>query len=269
MARTTRTRFWRTAPGVAALAALALTACATDSDAAEFENAEPASQAQSADDNGEQTQQEEPASNGAEDEEAPDTEAPDDESANTESAEGASRHPDNAQQVTTYPLPEVEGDMTMGLQSLVAGEEGLLLSMSFVPEFEDENPLTMFELHGPGGSSGHNAYLLPTLSDRQNFKQYYVPTPEPRHRAQGWAGRSADAWATQLEGFGIRSGEVFTMWAYFPLPEDDIETVDVSVVPGAPEFQDVEIDWGDVQPGEGSEADAQGSSDNDDADGEE
>ena len=266
MARTTRTRFWRTAPGVAALAALALTACATDDDAAEFEDAEAASQAQSADDNGDQTQQEEPASNGAEDEEA----------ANTESAEGgptqaedASRHPDNAQQVTTYPLPEVEGEMTMGLQTLVAGDEGLLLSVSFVPEYEDEDPLTMFELHGPRGSTGNNAYLLPTLSDRQNFKQYYVPTPEPRHRAQGWAGRSADAWATQLEGFGLRSGEVFTMWAYFPLPEDDIETVDVSVVPGAPEFQDVEIDWGDLQPGEGSGADAQGSSDNDDADGEE
>lgn len=267
----------RTVPAVAAVTALALTACASD-EAADFEDGdvdtagqtEPAAgtenddaeAATDSDSEGESDPDDESGSeNGAEQED--DGSAAEDEPA---SPVDESRHPDNAQQVVTYPLPEVEGEMTMGLQSLTANEQGLLLSVSFVPDYDDETedgPLTMFELHGPDGISGHNAYLLPTLSDRQNFKQYYVPTPDLRHRAQGWAGRSADAWATQLEGFGLTSGEVFSLWAYFPVPEDDIDVIDVAVMPGAPEFQSVEIDWGDVQPGAGSAEDAE----DDDAEG--
>lgn len=261
----------RVGAGLALVTALGLTACAPDDDPADFEDSEPAS----ADQTEEGAGNEGPAEDDTAAEDAADGDAQDDQADagnedddlvaenGSSSAEDDSRHPDQAQQTVTYPLPEVDGEMTVGLQSLVAGDETLLLSVSFVPEYDEDESMTMYELHQPGGASGHNAYLLPTVSDRQNFKQYYVPTPDPSSRAQGWVGRGAEAWATQVEGFGLTPNEVFTMWAYFPLPEDDIDVVDVSVVPGAPEFQDVEIDWGDAQPGDGSEDNDQGQ----DADG--
>ena len=34
----------------------------------------------------------------------------------------------------------------------------------------------------------------------------------------------------------------------FPTPEDDIETVDIAVIPGMQEFRDVTIDWGSNEP---------------------
>src|SRR5699024_8242601 len=98
-----------------------------------------------------------------------------------------------------------------------------------------DEALTMYHLHDRPQRSGHNAYVLPALNDRDNFKAYYVPTPDPRQRTAGWIGRQAEAWATNVEGVPISSGEVLTLWAYFPLPEDDIDTIDVAVIPGAPE----------------------------------
>lgn len=161
--------------------------------------------------------------------------------------EDVTHDPDAAQQTVTYSLSGVDGEMTMGVQSLTASEDGLLLEMTFVPEYEgEEGPVDFEALHGAGGAMSH---LLPTLNDRETFTQYFVPTSDPGKRTQGWGFGTIEAWATEVGGIEAPSGEIFSFWAHFPTPEDDIDVIDIAVVPGVQEFKDVEIDWGDVEPG--------------------
>ena len=176
--------------------------------------------------------------------------------------------PDEALQTATYAMTgPIEGEMTMALHGVEVGEEGMLITVTFTPEYEQDGEPAHFieDMHNPSRAN-IATYLMPVVSDRENLKAYYVPVEVPERAGGGWGTRSDNAWASDVD-VHVHSGDTLTMWAYVPTPEDDIDTVDVSVVPGAPEFRDVEIEWGRHSPadhiGSGNEDDDEYAEDDD------
>lgn len=179
------------------------------------------------------------------------------------SGEDVTPDPEEALQSVTYPMQgPLEGEMTMGVHGLEVGEQGMLLTLTFVPEYEmeDGEPAHFVQDMHSVDLDNITTYLLPTVSDRENLKAYQVPREERIDTGGGWQVGTVQAWASEVD-VQIRPGETFTLWAYYPTPEDDIETADVAVVPGAPEFRDVPIEWGGHGPAEheSSEDDAEDS----------
>lgn len=169
------------------------------------------------------------------------------------SGEDTTPDPDEALQSVTYTMTgPTQGEMTMALHGVEVGEEGMLITVTFTPEYEQDGEPAHFieDMHNPSRAN-IAAYLMPVVSDRENLKAYYVPVEVPERAGGGWGTRSDNAWASDVD-VHVHSGDTLTMWAYVPTPEDDIDTVDVSVVPGAPEFRDVEIEWGDHSPADHS-----------------
>jgi hypothetical protein len=209
--------------GLALLGIIALAACGT-------------TEAQSTD-----TAQEQ----GAQQDSAPDPAEPD--SANEQQPTDATRDMDDAVQTISYPMQGYDGEITMGILPPEVQGEAMLVSIIFQPEFEDEDEATedvqFRDLHGDSA----NSVLLPVVSDRENFKAYHVPRETTNQFVQGggWIGGSfgTGTWASAIGDVEVRSGEQYMHWAYFPTPEDDINTVDVAVIPGMQEFRDVEINW--------------------------
>lgn len=169
-----------------------------------------------------------------------------------------------------FTSPEADGEIEIGLHGLDVGEEGMLLTVSFVPEYDDSaGPQEFRAMHETYGQ-----YLLPMVSDRDNFKAYYVPKASEERTGgmssepeAGWVGNLAgEAWASEIGENLVASDQTLVLWAYFPIPEDDIDTVDVAVVPGAPEFKDVEINWGDQQPVTSDSEDSETDDDDEDSD---
>lgn len=159
---------------------------------------------------------------------------------------------DDAVQTITYPMQGYDGEITMGVITPEVQGETMLVSIIFEPEFADEenNEAVRFgNLHGESSKS----VLMPVVSDRQNFKAYHVPRETTNVHVQGggWNGGSfaTGTWASPIGNVDVRSGEQYVHWAYFPAPEDDIDTVDIAVIPGMQEFRDIEIDWGSTEPG--------------------
>lgn len=169
------------------------------------------------------------------------------------SGEDTTPDPDEALQSVTYAMTgPTQGEMTMALHGVEVGEEGMLITVTFTPEYEQDGEPAHFieDMHNPPRAN-IAAYLMPVVSDRENLKAYYVPVEVPARAGGGWGTRSDNAWASDVD-VHVHSGDTLTMWAYVPTPEDDIDTGDVSVVPGAPEFRDVEIEWGDHSPADHS-----------------
>lgn len=237
----------RTSLGLTVVATLALTACAPENEAAEFEDAEETADV---------SEEEGPAEDTQEDDAS-------------EDREDVTLEPEEAIENITYAFQDEDhdGEITMGLHGLEVGDQGMLLTVSFVPEYdESEDVLEFGEMHDTSLD-----YLLPLVSDRENFKAYYVPhTGEGGPGAMqdypmsGWSTSTAgEAWASEIGGREAPSGEPMVLSTYFPIPEDDIDTVDIAVVPGVQEFTDVQIDWGDQAP-VASENDDQDEEDADD-----
>src|SRR5690625_872619 len=208
--------------GLALLGILALAACGT-------------TEAQSTDNAEGQVTQGETASDPA---------APD--SAEDQTPTNVTRHMDDAVQTITYPMQGHDGEITMGILPPEVQGEAMLVSIIFEPEFaddEDTEGVRFRDLHGDSA----NTVLMPVVSDRENFKAYHVPRETTNQFVQGggWTGGSfgTGTWASPIGDVEVRSGEQYLHWAYFPAPEDDIDTVDVAVIPGMQEFRDVEIDW--------------------------
>lgn len=241
-----------TAPGLLAIAALTLAACGPDDDEApaEFEEEaqasaemEPAGETEEAqqDDSEEAPEADTDSEEGDEDED--DAEAP------QTSTDSTLNHED-AVDTITYPISTdsgIEGEISMGLHSLEVTDQGMLLTMSFVPEYDDsDGPARFFD--GLHTARSIDTHLLPVVNDRANLKAYYVPNEAGRH-SSGWVPGNREAWASQLN-IRPRSGETVAFWAYYPVPEDDIDTVDIAVMDGVQDFREVEIDWGSYGPGD-------------------
>lgn len=210
--------------GLALLSLLVLTACGTP-------------EGQAPENDGTHTQQQ-------------DTDPAESDGAQAEGPTDVTRDLDDAVQTITYPMQGHEGDITMGIFAPEVQGETMLVSVVFEPEFADEQPegVRFQDLHGETG----NTVLAPVVSDRENFKAYHVPREATYGFVQGggWIGSSFanGTWASPIGDVEVRSGEQYLHWAYFPAPEDDIDTVDIAVIPGMQEFRDIEIDWGSSTP---------------------
>ena len=237
-------------PALAMLGLFLLTACGTGGD----EGSEGSPTADQA----------EPGDVASEGSTAEDAEA-DEGTADTGSPQDATASMDDAVETITYPMQEHEGEITMGLLTPEVEGDSMLVSVVFQPDFADDGEAVQFStLHGAVGG-----VLAPAVSDRQNMKAYHVPREVTHESVQGggWlsGAHAGGAWASAIGDVEVRSGEQYLHWAYFPAPEDDIDTVDVAVIPGAQEFRDVHIDWGDAEPGSAGTGQASEEGSDDDA----
>ena len=187
-----------------------------------------------------------------------DAESPAPDNAAEQAPTDVTRSMDEVLQTITYPMQDHEGEITMGIMAPEVQGEAMLVSIVFEPEFADETTegVQFKDLHGDSA----NSVLMPVVSDRENFKAYHVPRETTNQFVQGggWTGGSfaTGTWASAIGNVEVRSGDQYVHWAYFPTPEDDIETVDIAVIPGMQEFRDVTIDWGSNEPASTTSSDA-------------
>lgn len=101
----------------------------------------------------------------------------------------------------------------------------MLLELSFTPE------------GGRDSTYGFNNFsqgrgISPLLNDRENLKQYSV-------LSSGGNGWSSDTSVTSTQ---VESGQSIMYYAYYAAPEDDIDTINITVIDGLVEFADAEIE---------------------------
>ncbi|ROR73500.1 hypothetical protein [Bogoriella caseilytica] len=133
--------------------------------------------------------------------------------------------PQDAIETISYELPgDSSTTVDVGLHGLRVEGEVMLLELSFTGQFYGNNPMNIYAMMG--GS------VYPELNDREHLKQYTV------------IGTGHDRWSTPSTNAGHRyeSGQTAPYWAYYAAPVDDIDTITVTVIPGAVEFEDVEIE---------------------------
>ncbi len=225
--------------GLIAVAALGLTGCSPDQESAQFEDTETAS-AQEAEAQEDTSTEEETDNDGPSDaEEADHAEEQAAEGTAVQTSEGPI-DPNDALHTVEYSLPStnIDGTMTLGLHRLQVRDNTLELLLTFTPEFDQHDTHTLYGLHGNNG-----ALAKPALFDRENLKQYSSLRSD-----------RGVAWETDVVGPRVASGESIAFWATFAVPEDDIDTINVGI-PAAPEFEDVEIDWGEAEPAEAGDED--------------
>ncbi len=251
-----------TVPGLLTVAALTLAGCGPeDENPAEFQDeaetssqVEPAGETEEAEE--EDPEQEEDQELTEEQSEAEEEGEPEEEgeAETPESGADSTLHHEDAADTITYPISTqsgMEGEISMGLHSLEVTDQGMLLTMTFVPDYDDSEGPARFhdELHTARNIDSH---LLPVVNDRANLKAYYVPN-EAGDQLSGWAPGNREAWTSELN-IRPRSGETVAFWAYYPVPEDDIDTVDIAVMDGVQDFREVEIDWGSYGPADYGDA---------------
>lgn len=174
------------------------------------------------------------------------TDEPTDEAGNEDAASageaGGVRHADALQSIT-YPALGTDGEITAGLQGLTIDGETMLLELTFVADYDESaGTMTFNELHGLGDQAG-NAHIAPVIHDRQNTKSYHVLSTDS-HRLASYRGSTAfgdTIWSTEVNNRELAPGQTLYVWAVYAAPQDDIEAVSVSFDPGAPEFQDVQL----------------------------
>lgn len=204
----------------AALTAGALVACGTG-DPAEFEpqDAERDELEQDADDPGEAGQDD--AGEGARDDEAGENDEASDATDDSDDWPG----PEGAIASTTLPIINEGrgGQLEVAVHHLTVDGDFMEMELSFTPEFEGDAITTHAMM-------GH--FFRPGLNDRENLKRYTV--------VDGWMSGSGAA-GTRLE-----SGQSIFRWYYFAAPEDDIDSINVTVIAGAAEIGNVPITAGTI-----------------------
>src|SRR5699024_11417848 len=78
--------------------------------------------------------------------------------------------PDDVIAETTYPMAASDvdgGTITVGVHELKVDGQTMLLTLYFTPEFDGDDALNLFQMHG-------YSQLSPVLNDRANLKQYTV-----------------------------------------------------------------------------------------------
>ncbi|WP_022873585.1 hypothetical protein [Nesterenkonia alba] len=230
-------RFTRVSLGITAAAIFAVTACSSDEDA-EFEDVNSTSETEEQAE-GEEIGTTSPSGTPTEANDSGNTQA-DDNSDDDETHESASEgplDPADALETVEYEVPGEAGNtVTVGLHDLRVEGEVMLLELSFTGEFSNRDSNNIFMMFG-------GTAIYPELNDRENLKQYTV------------IGQGHDRWATDSTNSGhqYESGQTAPYWAYYAAPVDEIDTLTVSVIPGAVEFEDVEIDWDGQTPGGSSD----------------
>lgn len=134
--------------------------------------------------------------------------------------------PEDAIDTIVYELPGADArddaTVTVGLHSLQVEGQTMRLELSFTPEFRGEGTYGIYDMND-------DSRLAPVLNDRANLKQYVVL----KDGSRDWATSTVNADPKAA------SGQTLRYWAYFAAPEDDIDTIAVSI--GMVEFDDVTI----------------------------
>lgn len=136
----------------------------------------------------------------------------------------------------TYALPgSSEGStVTVGVRQLTVEGSTMILELVLTPNGSGSEADASWMVYDLAGG----ARLEPVLNDRSNLKQYIL-----LNDSSGGTDSSQD-WATDT-GPGaprVTSGETTVWWGYYAAPEDDIDAISVSVLPGAVELADVPIE---------------------------
>ncbi|WP_120005796.1 hypothetical protein [Nesterenkonia muleiensis] len=255
----TRKPLCQAVTAVAALTALALTACAPDEDSAGFEDGEQAGQAE--EENGENDAEETEGDDGPEENEATSEDAEDvsgdedeespaeEDDTGSSAAQSIDRSHEDALETYSYEIPDedIDGELEVGVHPIEVDGEVMMLTMSFLAEYDERDTYTFNELHGHGGEpniANPDAHLNPRLIDRVNFNAYSVlnhDTSRPTSiNSYSW-------WSQPVHEVQMHSGEPFFYWAYYAVPQDDVDSIDVVVNNTGlshldiPVFQDVEI----------------------------
>lgn len=258
--------------GLALVGALALSACAPDDDPAAFDDSEPASAEEPTEDTTAEEESEDEETEESEEgtEPAPEPEEDDDDAAadldteeddadegvgsdndedddahggeNSDTSSGPLDHEDAIETIAYEPPGESDVTLEFGFHELRVIDDVMLLEMTIVPEHFESGPFGLTYLNG-------NQRISPQLTDRENLKQY---------------SRVAGGEISAPAGPIYESGQTAVFWAYYAAPQDDIDTITVSAIPGAVEFEDVEITWGD-ESSDSSDADTGADQSSDDA----
>ncbi|WP_152187818.1 hypothetical protein [Georgenia satyanarayanai] len=208
---------------LAVLATATLTACGGD-EPADFETEQPTA---------EQTTEAAESDSADQEPEDKDPLAEDKDEDQTAAASGSAVRtvagPEDAIETAVFDVPGAderdEATVTVGLHSLRVEGEVMVLELSITPEFRGDDTMRLWHMFG-------NSRVQPVLNDRENLKQYTVIG------SQG----GNTGWATDDSGNGHRysSGQTVSYTAHFAAPEDDIDTINVSV--NLVEFPDVTIE---------------------------
>lgn len=126
----------------------------------------------------------------------------------------------------TVPLAgNPQDSVTIGVQSLVVDGPTMTLRLVVTPDFAsvpDGEEINLFEI-------GEDSTFAPTLLDRENLTEYSVITTDGRR------------WQSDLlETFGT-NGAPFSVFATFPAPQDDVDTLELRVRDVWPAFTDVPV----------------------------
>ena len=221
-------------PAAAATLALGMLAACAPEESAEFDGTDN-QQAATEVEEPEGSTDEADVPDGADDsdEAASDTAADDDDTATDDEAvtddpgdagNTSVRGPQEAVETLTYDVPNDNLQVTVGLHDLQVQGEVMRLDLSFTPEGGRSSSYSLWDLAG-------NSRVLPLLNDRENLKQYSVLRGGPTD----WSSE------TDASGTKIESGQTLMYYAYYAAPEDDIDTINISVIDGLVEFADVEI----------------------------
>lgn len=124
-----------------------------------------------------------------------------------------------------FEFPGTSDKVTVGVQSLVADGDTMKLTLVLTPDFSsigEAEPVSIFKITDPW-------YLSPRLIDRENHKEYSVVSGSSSKRLQ------VDTMSKTT------NGEPIIWWGIYAAPEDDIDTVDLRVLDGMPDFTQVPI----------------------------
>ncbi len=125
-----------------------------------------------------------------------------------------------------FQLPGTKDETKFGIHSLVVDGDTMKLKIVMTPDFSsitDSETVSLFKMTGESGTQ-------PLLIDRENLKEYSVIRDGPKQ----W---TADRVFTESS-----NGEPAVWWGVYAAPEDDIDSVDIRVLDGMPEFTNVPIE---------------------------
>lgn len=125
----------------------------------------------------------------------------------------------------TYQIPGTEDEATFGVHSLVVEGDVMRLYLTYTPDFasaEDDEVVTLWDLVDPWK-------FRPVLIDRENLKEYSVISD------------TGQDWSLGAQDVETVNGGTAVWWGVYAAPEDDIDTFDLRILEGMPEFTDVPI----------------------------
>jgi hypothetical protein len=126
------------------------------------------------------------------------------------------------------PVPNQNGDtMTVGVRSLTVDPNGttMTLRLVFTPQFSSkpDQDVTLGDL-APG------TYVRPDLLDRAHLKRYDVI-----------AANDKNGFLESASGTGAPNGQSFEAWFVYAAPQDQVSSLEVSVLDSWPPFPSVPV----------------------------